>query len=232
MITMDITLKVLNKLKCSEYIKQSLMGMLFFSDKISHELDLNHGTFYTLAPKDVREEDLYNFEIGGRVYPFKREEGELIKQLKNKGDNIIMGSLVECIKSDPFHSLCFEDYSADPGFPYIIKSNRQYFLIDNKVFYLIDSSLQDEEIRRYFNWVRGYGFLGMLLKMNTGLDRLNINVGKELSDLAKGDIFKSINSFFVEVYDGESYLLWINNREGETFLDILTRKIESLNALS
>lgn len=216
---MKIIFKELDHQTCAQYIKRQLIDMLYLSDRISRDLDLTHGKFYTFAPIDVNEQDLYDFEAGGRVYHLKAEVGDPAKQVTNASDSIMLESLFEHLKSDPSHCICLEDYSADPSHSYIQKSSRRYYLIDNRIFYLLDNSLSSEEISTYYKLGQGYGFLGAISKITAGVKGLNI--GQELPDSTKEEIFKGISAFFIEIYDGESCLIWIDTDKGKAFLDNL-----------
>lgn len=229
---MKLVLRELDSSKCIEYLKSRFDGMLYFSNAISHELNLGNGKFYTITPKDINEEYLYDFEVGSRIYPYKREEGELIKQVINHSDNIIIKSLHEYVITNKSHCICLEDYSADPAAQYVINSNRLYYLIDNKMYYLIDDTFSLEETKTYFNWAGGFGFLCALLKIPLGLRSLSLDPYSTLNDSSKKVIFDGINSFLFEIYDGESYFLWIDYKEGGAFLDILNNGVNEFNTLA
>lgn len=166
---MRLILKEINNLKCINYLKGRLDEMLYFSKAISHELSLNNGKFYTIIPGDANEKYLYDFEIGGRIYPYKREEGVSIQQVINHSESIIITSLHEYVSSDKSHCICLEDYTAKPIHKYVQESGRLYYLIDDRIFYLIDDTYSLEEIDQYFNWANSFGFLCMVLKMPSGL---------------------------------------------------------------
>lgn len=226
---MELLLRELNSFKCIEYLKGRLDKMLYFSNAISHLLNFGNGKFYTIIPKGANEQYLYDFEIGGRVYPYKREEGEFIKQVINHSENIIKTSLHEYVTTSKSHGICLEDYSSDPAFEYMINSNRQYHLIDNRVFYLIDNTFTFEEMKTYFNWAGGFGFLCALLNIPDGLRSLGLKPRTTLNDSSKKAILNSINTFFIETYHEESYLIWIDDKEGSDFLDLLHKGIDALN---
>ena len=191
---------------------------------------MDNGKFYTIVPNNVKEEHLYDFEIGGRVYPYKREEGTSIQQVINHSDNIVIRSLHEYVIKNRSNCICIEDYSADPTYKYVRDSDRQYYLIDNRIFYLIDDSYSLEEIKQYFNWANSFGFLCMLVKISSGLPFLRLHQHATINDFSKRKIFNGINSFLIEIYDGESYLLWIDDIDGGFFLDILNKRINITNA--
>jgi hypothetical protein len=45
-----------------------------------------------------------------------------------------------------------------------------------------------------------------------------------MTEVAKDAIFKNINSFFIEIYDEESYLLWVSNND-TSFLGIIRKNL-------
>ena len=47
------------------------------------------------------------------------------------------------------------------------------------------------------------------------------NTGEKLQDIAKEEIFKSIGSFYFDIYDDESYLIWVKDPGKSEFFHIL-----------
>lgn len=228
---MKIILKELNNLRCTEYVKQELDGMPYFSNRISHDIDLHSGKFYVIIPEIINPDypvpEYYDFRTGGRIYPFHREDGQTIQRQINESEDLIRESALEYINADLSNSLCLEDFNADPHYPYIVTSKRKYYLIGDNMFYLIDNKMNLAEIESDFNSSIGYGFICMTLSIPNGLNTLNLITAKAMSNEAKELIFKSINSFFIEVYDNESYLIWVKDPGENLFFNILTKKIIS-----
>lgn len=228
---MKITLKELDNLRCTDYVKQHLDGMPYLSNRIAHDIDFNSGRFYVIIPENINPEypvpDYYDFGTGGRIYPFHREDGETVRQQINESEDLIREAAIEYINADLSNCLCLEDFNAKPHYPYIINSKREYYLIEDNILYLIDNKMTLEEIDGDFNSSIGYGFICMTLNIPKGLNTLSLTTNKTISDEAKDFIFRSINSFFIEIYDNESYLIWVKDPEENYFFDILNKKMVS-----
>jgi hypothetical protein len=226
---MDLILKALDNKNCTEYVKRQLERMSYFSDRISHDFNFDQGDFYIIIPEQVNPDypdpAYYDFEIGGRIFPFKREEGESIQQHINYSDEIMMESIFEYIKTDTSNCVCVEDYDADPNFPYIKNAEREYYLINDKIFYLMDNKLCPKEIKYNFASAVGFGFICLVLQVPNGLSALELHARTEMNAAAKEEIFKNIDSFYMEVYDEESYLIWVKNPGKSLFFNILSKKV-------
>lgn len=221
-------LKELDALKCSEYLKYEFENSLYFSNKISYDFDFNQGKFYTILPNKINPEypnpNYYDFKTGGIIYPFEKPPALTWIQQVNESEDIIMASSLEYIQSNISHSICLEDSISKADSPRIKNSTYKYYMIENRIFYLIDKNFSSEEIKNDFNSSANYGFICIMLNIQGGLDSLNMHVGEELLETAKDKIFKSINSFYVEIYDNESYLIWVSNND-TSFLDIIRKNL-------
>lgn len=226
---MELILKELDNLKCTKYIKERLNNMLYFSDRIARDVDFNQGNFYIIVPEKVNPQypnpDYYDFQRGGVIFPFEREEGVTVMEHINETENIVWTSSLEYIQSNMFHAICLEDYNARLDFSYVKNAGRKYYLINNRLFYLLDNSVAIEAINDAFYTVVGYGFMCLILNIQQGLDALNVTHGQELQDVSKERIFQSIDSFYVDVYDDESYLIWVKDAKESKFLEVLSKKI-------
>jgi hypothetical protein len=226
---MELILKELDNQKCTQYVKYKFEKLSYFSDRMSHDFDFNQGTFYTIIPRHVNPDypdpAYYEFETGGRIFPFKREEGMSSQLHINYSEEVMMESIFRYLKADRSNCICLEDYSADPDFPYVKKSGMEYYLINNKIFYLIDNKLGSEEINKSFASALGFGFVCLILHLHNELSGLELNPHAEMNGNAKEKLFKSIDSFYIEVYDEESYLIWIKDVEKSQFFEILSEKV-------
>jgi hypothetical protein len=63
-----------------------------------------------------------------------------------------------------------------------------------------------------------------MFNIRSGLISFDLKPLTELNNNVKEEIYRNINSFYIDIYDDESYLIWISNSD-TTFLDILKKKL-------
>jgi hypothetical protein len=211
-------LKELDNARCAEYIKDRLKNLVYFSARMSRELNFSEGTFYTIIPDDINPAfpvpDYYEFRWGGRIFPWSKEEDVNIVQVFNHAGGIITESANEYVNGQASHWACVEEFIESPGSKWL---NRDYYVADNKVVHLINAIEPDSNFLEYGNW----GFNCLLLE----LDLVEGMPGQELAPEMLGKIYQSIRAFYVEVYDEESYLIWIKHPQENPFLKILEQNI-------
>lgn len=225
---MKLCIKELNTAKCVKYIREDIPGEMLLSSLIKDKLSHEKGKYYTIVPENTNETDLYSFEIGGKVYPFMRIEDMNERKVVNKSEDVLLATLVKYVQGDQDLFFGIEDYSADTGFPYFVNSNRKYHLINDRIYYLIDKTHSSEEILRHIKWASGYGFLCATLEFKHGL---NLLVKAMIDEVTNKEITPSlieiVNSFFVEIYDGEGYLIWLKGGEHNDLFHFFNSQLQT-----
>lgn len=222
---MDLVIRQLDFEKCIHFISKEFDNELLLSELILSNLRLEEGIFYTIIPDNVREEALYEFKTGGKIYPFHRPKDVTVMPVRNDSENIFSLSLINYISQSDSHFLGIEDYSAEPNYTYIKEYKLQYHVLSNgHLFYLLNSDLSSKEIMKYYGLSKGYLFLCAILKLDpSSIDFISTH--NELSnENVLENIFVGINSFFVEIYDGSGYLLWASKKD-DSFLRVIENKL-------
>lgn len=224
---MKLTLIELDGQRCAEYVHKRFENMSYFSNQISNGFDFSDGKFYTIVPDQINPHypspDYYDFEVGGRIFPFIRTN-ESTQQHFNMGEEVVFKSSLEYVNANSSNCICLEDYNASPEAPYIKRLNHKYYLIDNRLIYLIDTNLSKEDYDNSVNSAVGYGFAGFILRIPSGLKGLDILPYSGINQVSKELIFASINSFYFEIYDEESYLIWVK-KDDKSFFEILSNNV-------
>lgn len=215
--------------KVVPYVREKLIGEMYFSSLIATDFDLNKGDFFTVIPNNLPEDVVYRFDNGGYVYPFKRNEGETVVKTENVSREILDLFINQFISTEKSNCLGLEDFSASPNAPYVKKSNMKYSIIGDRLFYLLDNEYPYDAISRYLNFAGGYIFLGFFLNLNdTDIEKVKNGSFNEMPKEVLDAIYQGIEGFFLEVYDGESYLFWIK-KDRKDILQLLQQSIDTKN---
>ena len=223
---MKLILTELNNEPCAEYIKENFTGDLFFSDSIANRFQLSLGSFYTIVPEGTSQEHLYNLSVGGCVVPFRKELIEnSVMQVHNLAEPYVKDTLYRNIKEGSGNCICLEDFSADLSFSSFIEAKRTYYLVNGRVCYLLDKEYDWNAFLKYYNAASGYGFICILTSLPGSMPLAGIKKRQEISEELKKKLMAELTVFLVEIYDGESYLIWISNVKGHYFLEELRKSL-------
>ena len=220
---MKLILRKLDFKRCFSYFKSEYSEGLFFSQKITKEAYLKEGDFFTIVPDNVKGENLYKFQLGGLIYPFYRPPEVTVMRVRNDSNIIVDSSLIEYVSKSNTHFSGLEDFSDDPNLDIVSNHGLKYCLLQNsKLFYWVDYKSTSEEFAKYKRKIRDYLSLCLLLKLPSRFfDSMPDN---HSDDRITNQIFDGIISFFVEVYDGEGFLLWVSQKD-HSFLKLIKNKI-------
>lgn len=224
---MRLTLRKLDFKRCFAYFTSEYSEGLFFSEKITQEEFLKNGDFFTIVPDTAKEEDIYKFQWGGFIYPFNRPPEVTILPVRNDSASIIDSSLIKYLRQSSTHFIGMEDFSKDPNSSLEeIYGLKYYLLQNNKLFYLLDYKYTDEGFAKFKRKIKDYLSLCLILKLPSGFtDSIHyINPNNRITN----QIFAGITSFFIGVYDGEGYLIWVSKSEN-SYLEVISEQLTNDN---
>jgi len=223
---MNLVIKELDFNKCYHFMKEEFGNELRFTELFFSKHQLEAGDFFTVVPDNVRVESLYEFKTGGKIYPFYRPANVTVMPVRNDGENIFKSSVIDYLFQSNNHFIGIEDYSAATNSNYIKENNLKYHLLSNgHLFYLLNNNFTPSEVLKHYWFSKGYLFLCSILKLPGNSDFLLSH--KELSDYnMENYILPGTISFFIEVYDGEGYLLWVS-RQDDSFLKLIKEQLSN-----
>lgn len=218
---MNLVLKNLDFQKCFKYLSLEYSEGLFFSERLINESYLIGGSFFTVVPDNVKDENLYDFQWGGRIYPFYRPPGVTVMRVRNDSKKIINSSLFGYVQLSNTNFIGMEDYSSDPSSQNVRNSKLKYYILNNnKLFYLLDQKYTSEDFFEHYAIV-AHRYLSLCLLLRLKPDFTNALPSNILDEQTTELIFQGINSFFISVYDGEGYLIW-SSKEQNDFLKLIS----------
>src|SRR6185369_8148617 len=115
------------------------------------------GEFYVMIPNLAKEDFLYDFKTGGRIFPYSEPTSNIVQTI-NYSEQFILNSIHEYLNCSSLNYIGLLDYYLSPTSEFIRKNECHYYLLDNKLFYFFNRQSTAEEIRKYFGYVQGYFF--------------------------------------------------------------------------
>jgi hypothetical protein len=223
---MKLVLKKLFFEQTLSYVKERLKDQPFFPQLISEKFDFRKGDFYMIVPESIDDAVIYNFDIGGYIYPIKRNADQNIVVVENVAKSVFLSLVNKYIHSSPNKRIGLEDLSFGPDSKYVKDTKRKFYVVRNNCFYLIDQSYEADKITLYLNWAKSWLTMGMFLNISTNENTfIEDYIFKELSDILKYKIFESIEALFIEVHDSETFLFWVD-RENIEFIKLLKDSVK------
>lgn len=181
--------------------------------KILNHVDLKKGTIYTIVPDYVGDDELYEFNVGGKIIDptllekSKRAEVGNIKGIAVPTPNLDREMIAEIVKHSGSEegTLIFENQIAVPSDPFLKNGLAKIFFFNNEVFQVLTGKISSDAlggILKEVTSVRTY--LGFYMRGLFTFDHL-----AEISEMQLSEICKRIELIVVgDVYDGEGFLIW------------------------
>lgn len=212
---MKLSLVKLDDDKCKEYLYRSINDVGYFGKEIVACDILSRGKFYCIIPTDAVHHDLYSFDTGGRVFPYSRslsgKDGIRVEEANNYAEDItltLIKQYLEDIEAKDDRYLIMEDFLRKPGDKFVETEQFRYYLAGTTMVYIIRSATEASIVEDYYNIADNFRFMPMLVDCTLG----NITAGKQLDGSILDDITNSISVLFYKIYDGESFLIWVNDK--------------------
>lgn len=193
---------------CKDYIYKEIEGIGHVFNLIAVNDKIRAGRFFVIAPTGTVESNLYNFQYGGQLFssdvPIKKIE------------NIIVTVIENFVNKDDNSWLILEDHMSSKNDDWINSKNPIYYLADKNIVYLVDKGYSREDIVKYYRLADAYPFMLLLskVKINTPVPQNSITQ-TEINEL-----LDNLQCVFFQVYDKESFLIWVNDREDECLKEI------------
>ncbi|OJW82306.1 MAG: hypothetical protein BGO69_17095 [Bacteroidetes bacterium 46-16] len=210
---MKLEVRKLKNSICKDYLNEHLAGWGILTAQIIDNYNVSAGSFYCLAPVNIDDKSLYSFSTA---------KGDIISTPWPQ--EVVINFIHGYLKSSKFKKAIIENYSFKPNDEYIIRSKKEYFLVQDVIFYLLDANNTMDDIRECFKLASGYGFCPMLIESDINLIAQSENINKE----DENKLLENTCMFLTPIYDGESYLFWI--KEGYTeLLQAFKKQLKSHN---
>lgn len=201
-----------------EFLKEKFENLYYLPDAIFNEIRHTDGDFYVVVPEDTPENFIYQFSVGGQIIPFHKKANQNVYQINNLASDVLEAFLNQFINTQEENCVVLEDFNSEPDDEIIKTSSRKFNIVNNHLVYVIDSSYTQSDISNYLWASRSWIFFGVLLSLNkTIIDELKNTNHHYLPENLKNVLEKEIRAFFIEVYDGESFLFWIRRNEKDVF---------------
>lgn len=228
---MKLLINKLERRRCIDYIHGLKKTFGQFNVKVLDNISLNDGEFYAIHPNKLDFERTYDFEVGGIYKPDvdfiveNKNSSDMIK-VSNYGEEIILNFIRYYLNSISNSYLLLEDNLSSSTDPWLETYNAEYYLIKDTIVYILNKN-NDSELEKYYNYASHYPCMSILTK-NSSLT--NIKPKTKVPNSIQEDMINNIELLFLEIYDGESFLIWINERAGQ-YHTVLKNEIDRYNII-
>lgn len=200
--------------KTFDYVNQNLEDGKTLSMLLAKAINLKKGTFFTLLPEKANIEEIYNFEKGGILPQYPKQNYDdtsitstysIIPNVREDVSKYIINQLN--MFSNKSLSCIFDDVLSkanDPPDSFLISQGLQ-FIYNEELYYVINKSNASFENILYCLSASNtfWHSLGIISEFDASNYEKKIFIFDNLEN-----IIKSCLQFFVGAYDGEGYIFW------------------------
>lgn len=190
--------------KAIEGFREYLKGWYIMSEGILKNVDFTKGTFFTLLPEGVPENQLYTFKYGG-VLPQPPQTEDMPPNawpIPNTNDNLSQ-FLFEYLNGKKNPLIIFENYlSEELEEPTILEGVRNVN-INDETYILIQNCIPNYEAVEDCVWTSKAGRHYLSLLSENIHDIKNIITVDDFQT-----IYTNIQYIIIGAYDGEGYVYW------------------------
>lgn len=189
---------------------EHIKGFGYFADEIVAGDILKGGEFYVVAPEDADIKKLYDFNYGGRIFPrgdIETVNGHEVEKVENYGEPTVKSMIKGFLLKGENNYVLFEDYLSKSTDKWIEVEKPNYYTINNEILYLLTTPNIDE-VDRYYNLANNFHFMPIMFQYELPKMGPKSDIG-----LYSKAIVNNIQVLFYEIYDGESFLIWVKSEE-------------------
>ncbi len=224
---MKLFLKKIEGLEVLNFLFDNFNNLGYLPQALLEKVSVTVGEFYVIVPPNTDETFVYNLKTGGQVIPFHKIEGQNVYSVTNLADKAIRVFLYNFLNETSNSYIALEDFNSHANDERVKKSTTTYSIIEDHLFYLLNSSFSKKQLNDSLLKAVSWLFFGALVQIESAdIVIKNYKNHEFLTEQTKDIISENIQAFFIEVYDGESFLFWIKSDRP----DILHQLNQSLDA--
>ncbi len=197
-----------------DFLRERLAEGKTLSRCLLQYCDLKGGDVVTHLPGDMKEDELYQFSIGGKLpVPLgsakrvQASDGRWMTMVRTPNMDAYLARIIRDFLRDD-RSLClFEDFKSSPTDPRIQREDERIRILGDEVYYALGKidAVDEEKIAKT---IRDADSIWHFLCVMSSLPEMRRLSGRNLTEEIVKCLAERAEKIAINAYDGEGYLLW------------------------